>query len=207
MPQTAPKPEEARSGPSGTVFRGLRFSLRRSFGESQKKSAPNDKAGDADEDSRRRAEVVQHGIRSAFAMFDADGDGSSEFQRAPIDTTACQLLELCSNPSLAVTKAEFVAALTRQTGEKAESHALTLAQAEMLFAEADVDGNGVIDLSEFGEAWLEYDAQYGMTKMIAARKKGQRRRRSIISFIGSNAKMHANKPHRKQTAEGIDIGW
>ena len=152
--------------------------MRRSFGgEAQKKSAPNDKAvTEADEDSRRHSELMQHGIRSAFSMFDADGDGP-------------------------ITKAEFVAALTRQTDEKA-SHALTRAQAEMLFDEADIDGNCVIDTVEFSEAWLEYDAQYGMTKMIAARKKNQRRRRSIISFIGSNAKMHANKP-RKQIAQDI----
>ena len=64
-----------------------------------------------------------------------------------------------------------MAALTRRC-PGGSAHALTTDQAEMLFAEADTDEGGTIDIDEFAATWAEFDAQYGMTKMVKEQKKG-----------------------------------
>ena len=70
-----------------------------------------------------------------------------------------------------ITREEFLAALMRDTGAgKNQGHRLTRDQAEGLFDEADVDHNGSIDVEEFADTWIEFEAQYGMKTIMEPKR-------------------------------------
>ena len=90
-----------------------------------------------------------------------------------------------------ITREEFLAALMRDTGSgKNQGHRLTRDQAEGLFDEADVDHNGSIDVEEFADTWIEFEAQYGMKSLI------QPKRTQLSKAIGS-AKDLIRRPNRR----------
>ena len=70
-------------------------------------------------------DAIERELKEAFKLFDDDGDGK-------------------------ITKAELVRALTRPVPNHSP---FTVAQADDIFARADLNGDGFVDFDEFSKAW------------------------------------------------------
>ena len=93
----------------------------------------------------------------------------------------------------AISRQEFIEALTRSTVKSSSpALALTVEQAEMLFADVDVDRSGTIDIDEFASTWEEMDGAYGMRRMLA--QSPVRAKPSLVSAAAGSVAARLAKP-------------